>query len=100
MLPVVPLGCADLLCELRSCFVSSTRRTGGRPEAVRSCMEAGTSVDVPAADIVGELDDTFHGAGVELLCRKWPDRQEDLCPRKGVREMGDAIVFHRFQFAF
>jgi len=40
-------------------------------------MEAGTSVDVPAADIVGELDDTLHAAGVELRFAEWTDREED-----------------------
>src|SRR5215467_3885846 len=72
----------------------------GRSGGVRWCVVAGDERRRDRGRHREKLDDTLDAAGVELLCREWTDREDGYCPRKGVHEMGDAIVFHRLQFAF
>jgi high affinity sulfate transporter 1 len=43
-----------------------------------------TSVDVTAADIVGELDDTLHAAGIELCFAEMKDPVKDKLKRFGL----------------
>lgn len=43
-----------------------------------------TSVDVTAADVVSELDDTLHGAGIELCFAEMKDPVKDKLKRLGL----------------
>jgi MFS superfamily sulfate permease-like transporter len=53
-----------------------------------------TSVDVTAADAVGELDDTLHGAGIELCFAEMKDPVKDKLKRFGLfSRFGDQRFF-------
>jgi MFS superfamily sulfate permease-like transporter len=57
------------------------------PGAVRWCVVAAepvTSVDVTAADIVAELDDTLGAVGVELCFAEMKDPVKDKLKRFGL----------------
>jgi len=57
------------------------------PGPVRCCVVAAepvTSVDVTAADVVAELDDTLHAAGTELCFAEMKDPVKDKLKRFGL----------------
>jgi MFS superfamily sulfate permease-like transporter len=53
-----------------------------------------TSVDVTAADIVAELDDTLHADGVELRFAEMKDPVKDKLKRFGLFARFGAETFH------
>ena len=53
-----------------------------------------TSVDVTAADIVAELDETLHGAGIELCFAEMKDPVKDKLKRFGLfARLGEKTFF-------
>jgi high affinity sulfate transporter 1 len=53
-----------------------------------------TSVDVTAADVVSELDDTLHAAGIELCFAEMKDPVKDKLKRFGLfARLGDQMFF-------
>jgi MFS superfamily sulfate permease-like transporter len=53
-----------------------------------------TSVDVTAADIVGELDDTLHAAGIEMCFAEMKDPVKDKLKRFGLfTRLGEKTFF-------
>jgi hypothetical protein len=52
-----------------------------------------TSVDVTAADIVAELDDTLHAAGIELCFAEMKDPVKDKLKRFGLFSRFGAEMF-------
>jgi MFS superfamily sulfate permease-like transporter len=53
-----------------------------------------TSVDVTAADVLGELDDTLHAAGIELCFAEMKDPVKDKLKRFGLfARLGDQMFF-------
>jgi len=72
---------AELFCERVLDAVADA------PAPVRWCVVAAepvTSVDVTAADIVAELDDTLHAAGIDLCFAEMKDPVKDKLKRFGL----------------
>jgi high affinity sulfate transporter 1 len=72
---------AELFCERVHAAIAAA------PEPVRCCVVAAepvTSVDVTAADVVAELDDTLHAAGTELCFAEMKDPVKDKLKRFGL----------------
>jgi high affinity sulfate transporter 1 len=66
------------------------------PAPVHRCVVAAepvTSVDVTAADIVAELDDTLHAAGIELCFAEMKDPVKDKLKRFGLFSRFGAEMF-------
>jgi high affinity sulfate transporter 1 len=72
---------AELFCERVQAAIAAA------PGPVRCCVVAAepvTSVDVTAADLVAELDDTLHAAGTELCFAEMKDPVKDKLKRFGL----------------
>jgi high affinity sulfate transporter 1 len=72
---------AELFCERVQAAIAAA------PGPVRCCVVAAepvTSVDVTAADLVAELDDTLHAAGIELCFAEMKDPVKDKLKRFGL----------------
>ena len=72
---------AELFCERVHAAIAAA------PGPVRCCVVAAepvTSVDVTAADVVAELDDTLHAAGTELCFAEMKDPVKDKLKRFGL----------------
>ena len=72
---------AELFCERVQAAIAAA------PGPVRRCVVAAepvTSVDVTAADLVAELDDTLHAAGTELCFAEMKDPVKDKLKRFGL----------------
>ena len=72
---------AELFCDRVQAAITAA------PGPVRCCVVAAepvTSVDVTAADLVAELDDTLHAAGTELCFAEMKDPVKDKLKRFGL----------------
>ena len=82
---------AELFCERVQAAIAAA------PGPVRCCVVAAepvTSVDVTAADLVAELDDTLHAAGTELCFAEMKDPVKDKLKRFGLfSRFGDRRFF-------
>ncbi|HTK92135.1 MAG TPA: SulP family inorganic anion transporter [Verrucomicrobiae bacterium] len=82
---------AELFCEKVQAAIAAA------PGPVRCCVVAAepvTSVDVTAADLVAELDDTLHAAGTELCFAEMKDPVKDKLKRFGLfSRFGDRRFF-------
>ena len=81
----------ELFCEKVQAAIAAA------PGPVRCCVVAAepvTSVDVTAADLVAELDDTLHAAGTELCFAEMKDPVKDKLKRFGLfSRFGDRRFF-------
>ena len=94
----VPLGCAPVL---RQCRAVPRRASWTRwltsPTPVRWLVVAAepvTSVDVTAADMLAELDEALHAAGIELCFAEMKDPVKDKLKRFGLfSRLGEETFF-------
>src|SRR5262249_47046441 len=81
---------AELFCERVQAAIAAA------PAPVRWCVVAAepvTSVDVTAADLIAELDDTLRAAGVELCFAEMKDPVKDKLKRFGLFSRFGAETF-------
>ena len=87
----LPLGCAPVLRQRRTVpGVHVLDAINKSPTPVRWFVVAAepvTSVDVTAADMLAELDDKLHQAGIQLVFAEMKDPVKDKLKRFGLRAL-------------